>query len=115
MNPIYELRSAVRDAALVGDPWKLRCARELRDLSQTDLAVIAGWSPTAGKHAITRIERWHRKFSRARAEALAIAMAMPRDALLSSPAELEASRAQADRYFAHGGNLRDFLLWDYCD
>lgn len=81
------------------DPWKLRCWRELRNLSQHDLADALGWGRN-GNQIVCRIENWVIPVGARRLAAFADALRCRESDLTSQAAELRASRARFDAWCA---------------
>lgn len=69
------------------DPWKLRCWREVRCLSQRELAEVVGWGRN-GNETVSRIESLAIEVGPARLARLAKGLEVEPDELLSEPEEL---------------------------
>jgi transcriptional regulator with XRE-family HTH domain len=81
-------------------PDRLKAARELRKVSQSELAARAGLPPTS----ISHFEAGSRKPSFENLRRLAVALEVTTDFLLGLSAEPEMS-ASSDPLFRHGQNL----------
>ena len=91
------------DGAERFDPWKARCARELRGLSQAETAANAGMG-VRGNETLSRAEGWHPQvnFGPKRVAALARALAVRPADLLSNPSERARSRERYAKWVADG-------------
>lgn len=92
------------------DPWKLRCIREHRELTQGELGRAIGLSATCAPVAICRAEIYKQEPYPKRLQLLAHALLCTPADLCSTPDELAANRATFDRWTAEGRlNLRWWL------
>ena len=115
-TPSPDLLIALADApAPVGDPrlnpWRLRLARELRGLTQAQLAAQAGYK--GGATRLCRIERYADedagiKHGRPVAFRWSKALRLTADDLCSDDATIAADRAQHDAWRASGLPLREW-------
>lgn len=112
MNPIDELRQRAAQTANVPDPWKLRCLRELRSLTQAQVAEQVGYAPSHGRATINRIERGTIPFGRDVARRIEQALDCAPGSLLSTPAEALQNHKASKRFDAlgRGASLASFLL-----
>ena len=115
-TPAPDLLTSLADAPLPqGDPrlnpWRLRLARELRGLTQAQLAAQAGYK--GGATRLCRIERWTDedagiRHGRPVAFRWAKALRLTADDLCSDDATTAADRAQHDAWRASGLPLREW-------
>tara|TARA_R110000868_G_scaffold169231_4_gene404184 strand:- start:500 stop:844 length:345 start_codon:yes stop_codon:yes gene_type:complete len=107
-DPI-KLLAAQEDTRPRVDAWKVRCWRELRNLSQHDLAAKIGY----GKHGdetVCRIETYALNAGEHRAQRLAKALRVSLNDLQSLPVEWELNRAAFAAWTAAGRpDLRTWL------
>ena len=85
MDPVQALRDRI-DSAPRPDPWKVRCARVLRYMTQEQLGIACGWS-SVQKEIVNRIEAYAEPIGKLRIAKLAAALNVTPDDLLSSPVE----------------------------
>lgn len=107
MNPIEALRGASA-APRKPDPFKLRCKRELLELSQHDLGARLRW--VLGAQTVSRLETYAIGFGRARCKSIALALGCDEVELQSSPEEWAQNRETFERWKASGLALREWLL-----
>ena len=115
-TPAPDLLASLADAPPpVGDPrlnpWRLRLARELRGLTQAQLASQAGYK--GGATRLCRIERWTDedagiKHGRPVAFRWAKALRLAADDLCSDDETIAADRAQHDAWRASDLSLREW-------
>ena len=107
MDPVQALRDRI-DTAPRPDPWKVRCARALRYMTQEQLGIACGWS-SVQKEIVNRIEAYAEPIGKLRIAKLAAALNVTPDDLLSSPVEWRANREQFDVWAAEG--RPDLAAW----
>lgn len=98
-DPIEALKH--KPPALVPDPWKMRCARALRDLSTRELAAALGWGK-AGWSTIVAIETYTEAIGRKRTAQIARVLRVSEASLYSDAAGVAAGRDCYRRWAADG-------------
>lgn len=101
MRDVESMLAEAIDSGPQFDPWKLRCWRELRGLTQLELAKALGWSES-GNETISRIESWKLNVGQRRHESLARVLRCKLTDLSSVPSQLAKSRARYDEWCAAG-------------